>query len=176
MFHHEFRVTVADCPNACSQPQIKDIGIIGACTPKVTGATCSLCRACVEVCKESAIFLNDTDEIPEIDFERCLQCRKCIAVCPTGTLGEGKKGYRIQLAGKLGRHPQLARELPEIFSEEEVIDIIKNCIRFYKTKSSHGERFAELFNDAEFERLEKRFGHRRMISSFRSSFETLSCP
>ena len=26
-FHHEFRVTVADCPNSCSQPQIKDIGI-----------------------------------------------------------------------------------------------------------------------------------------------------
>ena len=29
-FHHEFRITLADCPNACSQPQIKDIGIIGA--------------------------------------------------------------------------------------------------------------------------------------------------
>jgi anaerobic sulfite reductase subunit C len=29
-FHHEFRVTVAECPNACSQPQIKDVGIIAA--------------------------------------------------------------------------------------------------------------------------------------------------
>ncbi|GAF73980.1 putative dissimilatory sulfite reductase B (dsrB), partial [marine sediment metagenome] len=35
-FHHEFRITLADCPNACSQPQIKDIGIIGACAPVVT--------------------------------------------------------------------------------------------------------------------------------------------
>ena len=32
-FHHEFKVTLAECPNACSQPQIKDIGIIGACIP-----------------------------------------------------------------------------------------------------------------------------------------------
>ena len=29
-FNHEFRVTLSDCPNACSQPQIKDIGIIGS--------------------------------------------------------------------------------------------------------------------------------------------------
>lgn len=26
--HHEFRVTVADCPNACSRPQIADVRII----------------------------------------------------------------------------------------------------------------------------------------------------
>ena len=35
-FHHDFRVTLAECPNACSQPQIKDIGIIGAATPLLT--------------------------------------------------------------------------------------------------------------------------------------------
>ena len=40
-FHHEFRVTVAECPNACSQPQIKDIGVIGACTPELTDAACT---------------------------------------------------------------------------------------------------------------------------------------
>lgn len=28
-FHHEFRITLADCPNACSQPQIKDIEAAG---------------------------------------------------------------------------------------------------------------------------------------------------
>ena len=33
-FHHEFRVTIAECPNACSQPQIKDIGIIAAKIPR----------------------------------------------------------------------------------------------------------------------------------------------
>ncbi len=27
-FHHEFRVSLADCPNACSQPQIKHVGIM----------------------------------------------------------------------------------------------------------------------------------------------------
>ena len=54
-FHHEFRVTLADCPNACSQPQIKDIGIIGACSPEITAEPCSRCEACVDACREDAI-------------------------------------------------------------------------------------------------------------------------
>ena len=28
-FHHEFRVTLAECPNACSQPQLADYAIVG---------------------------------------------------------------------------------------------------------------------------------------------------
>ena len=33
--HHEFRVSTSDCPNACSRPQIVDLGLIGARSPKV---------------------------------------------------------------------------------------------------------------------------------------------
>jgi Fe-S-cluster-containing hydrogenase component 2 len=54
-FHHEFRVTVADCPNACSQPQIKDIGIIGAVMPAITDQACSGCGACADVCPDDAM-------------------------------------------------------------------------------------------------------------------------
>ena len=150
-FHHEFRISLADCPNACSQPQIKDIGIIGACTPIQTDEACTQCEACVEVCKEDAVILND--EGPKIDYARCLNCAKCIQACPTGTIAEGKKGFRVQLGGKLGRHPQLARELPGIFKEDQVIEIVKACIDFYKQNSRQGERFAELFKDKEFESL-----------------------
>ena len=32
-YHHVFKIGIADCPNACSQPQIKDIGIIAAAVP-----------------------------------------------------------------------------------------------------------------------------------------------
>ncbi len=158
MLHHEFRVTMADCPNACSQPQIKDIGIIGACGPKITRKPCTRCEACIDVCKENALSLKDAGETPEIDHQRCLQCGKCMTVCPTGALGEGNRGYRVQLAGKLGRHPQLAREVPGVFSEDEVIDIVKHCLRYYKTNSTHGQRFAELFTDAAFQKTVERFG------------------
>ncbi len=144
-FHHEFRITIADCPNACSQPQIKDIGILGACVPRVTDQDCTRCEACVEACRETAVALTEGAENgPLIDRERCINCGQCIPVCPTGTLAPGQQGYRIQLGGKLGRHPRLATELPEIFSEEDVLRVIRDCIAFYKQRSRRGERFADL--------------------------------
>jgi dissimilatory sulfite reductase (desulfoviridin) alpha/beta subunit len=146
--HHEFRVAVADCPNACSQPQIKDMGVIGASEPMVTEELCTLCGLCSEACIEDAIGLKDAEEAPRIDYDRCVRCGKCVEVCPTGTLATRRKGYRVLLGGKLGRHPRLAEELSGLFAEDEVIDILEKCLNFYKRKSSQGERFAEVFKGA----------------------------
>jgi dissimilatory sulfite reductase (desulfoviridin) alpha/beta subunit len=143
--HHEFRVTRADCPNACSQPQIKDMGIIGAAEPMISDEECTLCETCVEVCKEDAIALDVDEGIPVVDYDRCLRCRQCIKECPTGTIAVGKTGYRVLLGGKLGRHPRLAEELPGIYSEDEVVRILQACLDFYKKHSKHGERFAAIF-------------------------------
>lgn len=154
-YHHNFRITFADCPNACSQPQIKDIGIIGSCTPLLSDADCTLCDACVEACRENAITIDSTIEKPVIDFERCLKCGQCIKACPTGTIAEGGRGFRVQLGGKLGRHPRLARELPSIYSEDDIISIVKYCIEFYKKNSKHGQRFAEILSDTFFQELER---------------------
>jgi len=145
-FHHEFKIAVSDCPNACSQPQIKDIGIIAAKTPQVTENECVRCMECVGTCKENTIRLEEKepDASPIIDDTLCVACGQCIAVCPTGTLAVGKEGYRILLGGKLGRHPRLAEELPGIFSEAETLAIVAGCIAYYKAESHNGERFAEL--------------------------------
>ncbi|MDJ0818860.1 MAG: 4Fe-4S binding protein [Desulfobacterales bacterium] len=155
-FHHEFRVTLSDCPNACSQPQIKDIGIIGACAPMITGEECTRCEACVDACKEDAIFLATEGPCPQIDDARCLYCGQCMQVCPTGTLVEGIKAFRVQLGGKLGRHPRLAREMPGIYSEQQVLDIINHCIEFYKANSQHGERFSQILKTDDFNEIVKR--------------------
>jgi anaerobic sulfite reductase subunit C len=156
-FHHEFRITLADCPNACSQPQIKDIGIIGACQPQLTNEPCTMCDACVEACKENAITLIAEKECPQIDFTRCLYCGKCMEVCPTGTISQSATGYRVQLGGKLGRHPQLAKELPGIYGENQVLQIVKDCLDFYTQNSRHGERFGQILTPTDFEKIAKRF-------------------
>ena len=158
-FHHEFRISLAECPNACSQPQIKDIGIIGAMIPQITNQPCTLCGACEETCPDQAIVLNSDHEKPEIDMQACMSCGKCIAVCPTDTLGERKRGFRVQLGGKLGRHPQLARELPGIYSSEKVLDIISYCINFYKQNSQKGQRFAQVLGPSDFDELVDRFSN-----------------
>jgi anaerobic sulfite reductase subunit C len=143
-FHHEFRVSLADCPNACSQPQIRDIGIIGASMPKISDKECSHCNQCVEVCQENAVTISMNMDAPAIDQNACVRCGLCISACPTGTIDRERDGYRVLLGGKLGRHPRLAVELPGIFNEVEVLKILKQCIAFYKQKNRCGERFGEI--------------------------------
>lgn len=147
-FHHELRVSVADCPNACSQPQIKDIGIIGACRPRPSDPECSHCEACREACPEGVVTLAETAPGPVI-MDGCIACGKCVDVCPTGTLAAGQTGYRVQLGGKLGRHPRLATELPGIYDEDAVLRIIQDGIDFYKAHSRDGRRLAELLTAAD---------------------------
>ena len=167
-FHHEFRVTVADCPNACSQPQIKDIGIIGAAVPEIGEAECTQCENCIDVCKENAITLEDDAEAPHIELKECLSCGQCIAVCPSDTIQEACRGYRVQLAGKLGRHPQLARELPGIYNEEEVVGIVEDCLAVYKKRSRNGQRFAEIFNEEDYKQLSERYASGNPINICRN--------
>lgn len=137
-FHHEFRISVSDCPNACSRPQIADIGLIGASTPKRGKEPCNQCSACVEACRESAIFLGEDG--PVIDEAACLCCGACIRVCPTGTLEVGKNGYRVLLGGKLGRHPRLGEELPGVHVPEEIPGIVERFVEIYQSLCREGER------------------------------------
>ena len=140
--HHEFRVSISDCPNACSRPQIADLGLTGARQPKVSDAPCSQCGACVEICREGAISLNGAG--PVVDFAKCLYCGQCLNACPTGTLLEDTRGYRIQVGGKLGRHPRLARELPGIHGLEETLCVVDRCLDHYQRYFQKGERFGEV--------------------------------
>jgi len=146
-FHHEFKVVLADCPNACSRPQIADIGIIGAQVPEKGDEACSQCGECVLVCKEGAISLDS--EGPLISMDKCLACGQCIPVCPTGTLIDACTGFRVFLGGRLGRHPRLAMEVPGILTHEQVMDLVKRCMEFYKTRSTDGSRFSHLLDSVD---------------------------
>jgi anaerobic sulfite reductase subunit C len=52
----------------------------------------------------------------------------------------------VLLGGKLGRHPQLARELAGIYSQEQVLMIIDHCLALYTAHNRQGERFGEVLN------------------------------
>lgn len=151
--HHEFRISLSCCPNACSRPQIADLGLLGACRPEITEQDCSRCGACLEICKEEALSLNDRG--PEIDLKKCLCCGQCINVCPSGSLIKSISGYRIQVGGKLGRHPRLASELPLLYQPDEALEIIDKCLDFYQSHCQQGERFGLLLEQKGLDKLER---------------------
>lgn len=140
--HHEFRVSISNCPNACSRPQIADLGLLGARSPKVSDVPCSQCEACVEVCREGAVSL--LGQGPLVDPTKCLSCGQCITACPTGTLHEAASGYRILVGGKLGRHPRLAAELPGIYGLADTLKMVDRCLDYYQRHCMQGERFGEI--------------------------------
>ena len=151
--HHEFRVSLAECPNACSQPQIKDIGIIGAVRPQVTDVPCTRCAACVYACPDRAVFLAEDKDRPDIDAGLCQSCGLCVSACPSAAMADLCRGFRVLVGGKLGRHPRLARELPGILTEDGVVAVVQETLRIYKQTSRNGRRFAHILTDAHYRRL-----------------------
>jgi dissimilatory sulfite reductase (desulfoviridin) alpha/beta subunit len=152
--HHQLRVTLADCPNACSQPQIKDIGIIGqaqvACEPE----ECTACGECEVVCQESAILLDD-GFLVSIEEDLCVECGACARACPSSAISTTANNYRILVGGKLGRHPQLARDLTSNLDAEQVLDLVGGIVDFFKANAKSGERLGALINRVGWEEFRK---------------------
>jgi dissimilatory sulfite reductase (desulfoviridin) alpha/beta subunit len=79
-------------------------------------------------------------------MEKCLFCGQCIKACPTGTLEADLEGFRLLVGGKLGRHPQLGKDLGKIFSETELFSVLHEYLDLYQTHNQKGERLGEILN------------------------------
>jgi anaerobic sulfite reductase subunit C len=140
--HHEFRVSLSGCPNACSRPHIVDVGLVGAVLPVLTSKSCSQCGQCASVCKEDAVAV-DGDQV-RLNLSACLKCGDCIKACPSGTLVAGADGLRVFLGGKLGRHPKLGRELPGIYPVSAIGPLVDHCLNYYMENYQTGRRFGDM--------------------------------
>ncbi|MGE4296723.1 MAG: 4Fe-4S binding protein [Desulfovibrionaceae bacterium] len=147
--HRTVKIAVSCCPNGCSQPQIADVGFLGARRPMLTSQPCADCAQCAKRCQERAIVMRTDAVGPVLDFEKCVACGQCIDVCPTGTLGEGARGWRIQFGGKLGRHPRLAEEVGGIHSAAECAAFLDCALAFHAERATRGERLSTLLDRAE---------------------------
>ncbi len=153
LYHHVFRISLSGCPNSCSQPQVKDIGIQGQRVPKVERNECNGCGNCRETCPDKAIKIKDGTAF--IDKASCLNCGLCIKACPSGAITAEKTGFRVVVGGKLGRKPQLARELCPIVGKEEIVPLVEALIGTFLEQAAAGEKFADLINRIGLENLHR---------------------
>lgn len=142
--HNRFKVSFSFCPNACTEPQIKDFGVIVRAFPEYCGG-CTLCGVCEEVCQENAVHVDDQ---PRFDMSRCVGCGDCQKNCPVEAISVNSV-YDIMIGGKLGRRPRFARHIARRESMEEVLNILKFILEFlfYRNKTRIGDSLDELINE-----------------------------
>jgi len=148
----QFSISVSGCPNGCSRPQIADFGLLQVRHPEVSREACTGCEECVQACREEAIEM--LDGMARIDSESCLSCGVCIRTCPEGALSSKNEGYRVQIGGKLGRHPRLADELPGIHARDQMLKILKQCLELHQRSYRPGRRFGQVVAEHGVEELQ----------------------
>lgn len=148
--HKRVKIALAACPNACTQPQIKDIGIIARLFPTEIGTDCNGCSQCEDVCQEQAIIVRDGRAL--ILAERCVGCGLCINECRQKAIESDGLGFQILIGGRMGRRPKWAEELC-VVDCNEVHKIIKSLFNKVISLLCPGERMSELVERISLERL-----------------------
>jgi dissimilatory sulfite reductase (desulfoviridin) alpha/beta subunit len=140
MSHSRLKIAASGCPNACSQVQIKDLGIITYIKPELVG-DCNSCGDCERVCREDGVRVDDV----AIFNENCIGCGDCVRACPQNAIG-GEVRFRVLAGGKLGRHPRFAEVVADVSSLEAALEIIRAGIQISAIKN---KRFSEIENGIE---------------------------
>lgn len=136
-FPTKVKFAVTGCPNSCAKPQENDLGVIGVREPWFEEG-CIACGVCAHVCPLSAISIEDEEAV--VDWSRCNLCGKCVGVCPEDLIEEEYTGYQVLVGGRVGKHPQLARELTIARSAEEALEIFEVLADWIEENVREGER------------------------------------
>lgn len=139
---HKFKIGIGGCPNNCIKPGLNDFGIMGQEVPAYDPDDCSGCKKCavIEACPVKAAHM-DEDGIMQIDTDACNNCGKCIGACNFDTVTLKKAGYKIIVGGYWGKRQHPGYVINEIYSKEEVFEMIERSLLLYREQGKTGERF-----------------------------------
>ncbi len=147
----KMRISISACPYACTSPILNEIGVIGRIEPLRTPGLCTGCGTCVEYCKECAISI--INGVSVLNDENCVKCGVCIHSCPYSLLKEQNRHYLITVGGRRGRHPRLGRELMEVESEDEVIEVIERIVYWVYRRAWSGRLLSDQLDELDFEKF-----------------------
>lgn len=143
--HSRCKMTVATCPNGCSEPQIKDVALVAHLWPEAHPEACERCQAGVRACPDRCVVADEHG--PHVDWSVCVGCGRCVVACPHGALREGRAGWDVLVGGRLGRHPRLAVRLnDEPASLGEALAVARASLRFLIEHGEPGERLGAVLD------------------------------
>lgn len=147
------KIALAACPNACTRPQIKDIGLIANLVPKRIGESCNGCGKCEETCWEKAIAVKNSKA--QLSPQRCIGCGFCVNNCVQEAIESQAIEFRILVGGRMGRHPRWAQELC-IVDSSKVVGVIESLLKVIAEKAGQGERMANVVERLEITGLKEK--------------------
>ncbi|MDD3407328.1 MAG: 4Fe-4S binding protein [Methanomicrobium sp.] len=147
------RISISACPYACTSPVLNEIGITGRVKPLRTPGLCTGCGHCAEYCRECAISVINGQAV--VDDSKCFQCGICIESCPFKLIDMASRGYMITVGGRRGRHPQLGRELVEVETEDEVVDVVDKLVYWVYRRAWSGRLLSDQLDDIQFEKFKE---------------------
>lgn len=147
----KFKIGIVGCPNNCAKTQLNDLGFMGQCIPKLETNLCTVCGACISICKVKAIQKDNGDI--QIDRSRCVNCGSCIGVCPTGALSIERQGFAVFLGGKFGRKYIVGKRIENLYTMDQAVELTGRIIDYYRSHANSGERYGDMIERMNFDRI-----------------------
>lgn len=138
---HKFKIGVGGCPNSCMKPSLNDVGVEGC---KVFSFDYELCRGCkkcsvAENCPSKAVSVFNGKAV--VDADKCTKCGVCVGKCPFGAVPkEAAPACRIFVGGTWGKTQRMGTLLSNLYSCDEISDVIEKVILWYKENGYVKER------------------------------------
>lgn len=137
--NHKFKFGVTGCRNNCLKAEENDVGIKGALEGTWIQDQCIFCGACVKVCREKAITLEN--KTIHVDYDKCNRCGRCAKSCPKDAW-DTKEAYIVSFGGLFG-NSIVRGEAPLglIRDEEQLFRVTDAALEFFAEHGKPGERF-----------------------------------
>lgn len=139
---HKFKTCFAGCVRDCVKARGADLGFQAMVEPELRPERCTQCTLCVRACEDDALHMGE-DGLPVRDRSKCISCGDCIKVCAFDAMVAKRVGHAVYVGGKHGKHPHVAYPVAEFVPDDQVFDVIRTTMSWYREHGLPRERLGD---------------------------------
>jgi len=136
---HKFKTCFSGCARDCTRARAADLGFQAMVKPELRPERCTQCTLCVRACDDDALRMAE-DGLPVREASKCISCGDCIKVCAFDAMVAKRVGHAVYVGGKHGKHPHVAYPLAEFVPDDQVPNVIRQTMAWYRAHGRPGER------------------------------------